>query len=115
MTQSEMLLSLYATTQKWQLSEQEFRILLGVQNATESALAELAQRNALPADLVKRMLLLHDIAQCLNALLPGGAADGWVRRQNAAFENQTALHVMLSGGERGIERVLRYLKAVIWS
>ena len=87
----------------WQPSINEVRL-----NAAATVFS-LSQDHA---DTVERISHLLSIYKALQILLPDPqAADGWVRRDNQFFDNQSALEVMLGGLVADIYKVREYVNA----
>jgi hypothetical protein len=99
--------------QAWGLSTDEQRRLLGEPpRSTFFAWRKAPAQAALPRDTLERLSLILGIYKSLQILLPdAAAADGWVRKGNAAFGGSTALAVMLGGNVGDLLRVRRWLDA----
>ena len=101
--------------QAWALTEGELAELLGVQPEVVQAWRQDSCETT-PAAL-ERISVMLGIFRAINTLIPEpSAADGWIRRPNAAphFGGRTALATMLQGGLPAIVEVRRYLDAQIW-
>ncbi len=95
----------------WGLSTEEQIILLGTPGRSTFFKWKKSGGN-LPNDTVERISHLLSIYKALQILLPDPqAADGWVRRDNQFFDNQSALEVMLGGLVADIYKVREYVNA----
>ncbi len=102
--------------QAWRLSVDEQLALLGQPpRSTFFAWRKQPDRAALPRDTLERLSYLLGIYKSLQILLPDAmAADGWVRRPNAAptFAGRSALDRMLAGNVADLAFVRQYLDGV---
>lgn len=100
----------------WGLSVDEQLTLLGQPpRSTYFAWRKHPEKAALPRDTLERLSNLLGIYKSLQILLPdAAAADGWVRRPNAAtpFGGGSALQRMLAGNVSDLNLVRRYLDGV---
>lgn len=98
----------------WGLSQQEARILLGSPPESTYYKWKSGQVRTVPRDLLERLSYLLGIYKALQILLPDpAAADGWIRRPNAAvlFGGRSALDFMLSGNVAELYLTRQYLDA----
>jgi hypothetical protein len=102
--------------QAWGLSVDEQLVLLGQPpRSTFFAWRKHPEKASLSRDTLERLSDLLGIYKALQILLPDeAAADGWVRRANAAspFGGRSALERMLAGNVSDIHFVRRYLDGV---
>jgi len=100
----------------WGLSVDEQLTLLGQPpRSTFFAWRKHPERAGLPRDTLERLSNLLGIYKSLQILLPDpAAADGWVRKPNAAppFGGRSALDRMLAGNVSDLNLVRRYLDGV---
>jgi hypothetical protein len=100
----------------WGLSIDEQLTLLGQPpRSTFFAWRKQPDKATLPRDTLERLSNLLGIYKSLQILLPdAAAADGWVRRPNAAppFGGRSALDRMLAGNVGDLNLVRRYLDGV---
>lgn len=95
----------------WGLSTEEQITLLGTPGRSTFFKWKKSGGN-LPNDTVERISHLLSIYKALQILLPDpNAADGWVRKENQFFGNQSALEVMLGGLVADIYKVREYVNA----
>ena len=91
-------------TKAWQLSGSDAEKLLGLEK-------EVTANNQLPSHTKRRLSLLIGIYESLHRLFQDTEqANVWVHKPNKAFNDDTALYLMLSDIE-GIEKVNKYLSA----
>ncbi len=98
----------------WELSAVEARTLLGGPPASTYFKWKAGQVGAVSRDVLERVSYVLGIYKSLQILLPRPeAADGWVRRPNAAapFHGASALERMLSGNVADLFVVRQYLDA----
>ena len=100
----------------WALSVDEQLTLLGQPpRSTYFAWRKTPDKAALPRDTLERLSNILGIYKSLQILLPeAAAADGWVRKPNAAppFGGGSALARMLAGNVSDLNLVRRYLDGV---
>lgn len=95
----------------WQLSSEDQIQLLGSPGRS-TFFKWKKEGGTLPKDTNERISHLLAIFKALEIILPDEeAADGWVRRANAIFKDQSALDVMLNGHVADIIRVRQYVDA----
>jgi hypothetical protein len=95
----------------WQLSTEDQLLLLGSPGRS-TFFKWKKEGGTIPRDTVERVSHLLAIHKALEILLPDiRAADGWVRRPNGFFNDQSALDVMRGGQVMDIYRVRQYLDA----
>lgn len=101
--------------QAWGLDEKMQLTLLGQPSRSTFYQWKRTPGNArLPADTLERVSYLLGVYKALHILLPDAqAADGWVKRPNAAspFNGRSALELMLAGQVVDLYRVRSYLDA----
>ncbi|HSJ24857.1 MAG TPA: MbcA/ParS/Xre antitoxin family protein [Longimicrobiales bacterium] len=98
----------------WQLSVDEQLVLLGSPGRSTYFKWKKEGATSVPRDVLERLSYILGIWKALQILLPDeAAADGWVRRPNAAepFGGRSALERMLSGNVADLYEVRRYLDA----
>ena len=98
----------------WSLSVEEQMILLGLTARSTFFKWKKDPNPGLPKDTLERISYILGIYKALQILLPDEqAADGWVRRPNAAlpFGGRSALDRMLSGQVADLFVVRQYLDA----
>jgi hypothetical protein len=100
----------------WGLSvDEQLRLLGQPPRSTWFAWRKQPEKAALPRDTLERLSNILGIYKALQILLPDpAAADGWVRRPNAAppFGGRSALDRMLAGNVSDLNLVRRYLDGV---
>lgn len=95
----------------WDLTSEQQVVLLG-SPARSTFFKWKKDGGALPSDTLERISHLLSIYKCLTILFPDpNRADGWVRRANKYWNDQSALDRMLSGKMADIIDVRRYLDA----
>jgi hypothetical protein len=104
----------FRIAEAWKLTPDEQMTLLGIPSRSTF----YKWRNDPPArlapDLLERLSYLFGIYKDLQVLLPeAAAADGWIRKPNAAplFSGRSALDRMLSGRVADLYVVRQYLDA----
>ena len=103
--------------QVWDLSESEQLALLGLGTADDLESLRGTMPHELPVAVIERIVILLDIFQAINTLLPASArADAWVRAANRAplLNGRSALDLMCENLD-GLRQVRRYLQAEIWA
>ena len=98
----------------WGLGVEEQITLLGSPGRSTYFKWKREGATSLPRDVLERISYLLGIYKALQILLPDAtAADGWVRRPNAAppFGGRSALERMLSGNVADLYLVRQYLDA----
>lgn len=98
---------------RWGLTDAEAAVLLGgvstktVQRWREGSFGRVGR------DLADRMSTLLGIHKALRLVFADPARGyAWVRKPNAAFDEASALEVMMRGGLEDLLRVRRYLDSV---
>lgn len=95
----------------WQLTTDDQLLLLGSPGRS-TFFKWKKEGGSIPKDSVERVSHLLAIHKALEILLPDPrAADGWVRRPNKFFKEQSALDVMRGGQVMDIYRVRQYVDA----
>lgn len=95
----------------WQLTTEDQLLLLGSPGRS-TFFKWKKEGGSIPKDSVERVSHLLAIHKALEILLPDPrAADGWVRRPNKFFNEQSALDVMRGGQVMDIYRVRQYVDA----
>lgn len=95
----------------WQLSAEDQIQLLGSPGRS-TFFKWKKEGGTLPKDTIERISHLLAIFKALEIILPDErAADGWVRRPNAFFKEQSALDIMRNGHVADIIRVRQYMDA----
>lgn len=100
--------------ERWQLSINEQRRLLGEPPASTFYKWKATRQARLSRDTLERVSYLLGIYKALHTLLPSRqAADTWIRRPNGApgFNGASALNHMLGGNVADLADVRRYLDA----
>ncbi len=98
----------------WDLSVDEQMTLLGVTARSTFFKWKKDPNTALPKDTLERISYILGVYKALQILLPDEkAADGWIKRPNAAplFGGRSALDRMLSGQVADLYAVRQYLDA----
>ena len=98
----------------WGLSVDEQMTLLGITARSTFFKWKKDANTALPRDTLERISYILGVYKALQILLPDEkAADGWIRRPNAAplFGGRSALDRMLSGQVADLFVVRQYLDA----
>jgi len=95
----------------WELSTDEQITLLGSPGRSTFFKWKKSGGN-LPHDTIERISHLLGIYKSLQIVLPNPeAADGWIKKPNAFFDDRSALDVMLGGNVVDIYKVREYLDA----
>lgn len=95
----------------WELSTDEQITLLGSPGRSTFFKWKKSGGN-LPHDTIERISHLLGIYKSLQIVLPNPeAADSWIRKSNAFFDDRSALDVMLGGNVVDIYKVREYLDA----
>jgi hypothetical protein len=95
----------------WQLTIDDQLLLLGSPGRS-TFFKWKKEGGSIPRDTIERISHLLAIHKALEILLPDtNSADGWVRKQNEFFGNQSALDVMRGGQVIDIYRVRQYVDA----
>jgi hypothetical protein len=109
------LRAFFEIKEKWQLSYEEARTLLGqpgkstYYNWQRGQVGDVVHR----LDLATRLSYVLGIFKALNEIYEHPElADSWVRKPNAAFGGQSALDRMLGGQVVDLARVREYLDSV---
>ena len=109
------LRAFFEIKEKWQLSYEEAKTLLGqpgkstYYNWQRGQVGDVVHR----MDLATRLSYVLGIFKALNAIYEHPElADSWVRKPNAAFGGQSALDRMLGGQVVDLARVREYLDSV---
>ena len=108
------LSSFFNITRAWGLSAQQERILLGSPPCSTFFNWKKRRQARLSRDTLERISYILGIYKALHTLLPREeAADGWVKRDNAAppFNGRSARAYMLRGNVCDLADVRRYLDA----
>lgn len=108
------LRTFFNIAQKWGLSDDEARALLGSPAAAVYSRWKRDQEGAVPADTLKRISYILGIYKALHLLFTEpGQADSWLRRSNAApiFGGRSALDRMMAGHIADLSAVRQYLDA----
>lgn len=107
------LKAFFAITQKWKLTGEQERILLGVPKATFYRWKHQLN-GSLTLDTLERISYILGIYKALRILLPNeNSANQWIHKPNTAplFSGKTALDKMLGGRVIDLADVRRYLDA----
>ena len=108
------LRTFFRIAELWGLSIDQQMVLLGVSARSTFFNWRKGGGPALPKDTLERLSYILGIYRALQILLPdAAAADGWVKRPNAAhpFGGASALDRMLSGQVADLYVVRQYLDA----
>ena len=111
---STALTAFFNITQRWGLSAEEERTLLGAPPRSTFFKWKSERAAKLSADTVERISYVMGIYKALRILLPTAeAAHAWVKKPNAAygFAGKSALERMLGGRVVDLADVRRYLDA----
>lgn len=107
------LCAFFNIAEKWELTTDEARCLLGAPGRTTFARWKRDRMVPVPADVLERISYILGIYKALHLLFADRAqADGWVRRPNAAlmFGGRSALDRMLAGQVADLYVVRQYLE-----
>jgi hypothetical protein len=95
----------------WQLTIDDQLLLLGSPGRS-TFFKWKKEGGSIPRDTIERISHLLAIHKALEILLPDtSVADGWIRKQNEFFRDQSALDVMRGGQVIDIYRVRQYVDA----
>lgn len=107
------LKAFFAITQKWQLSSDQERVLLGIPKATFYRWKQ-QKDGALSQDTLERISYILGIYKALRILLPTEKmANAWIHKPNLAplFSGHSALEKLMKGQVVDLADVRRYLDA----
>ena len=107
------LKAFFGITQKWQLSSDQERILLGIPKATFYRWKQ-RKDGTLSQDTIERISYILGIYKALRILLPTEKmANAWILRPNQAplFSGKSALDKLMKGQVIDLADVRRYLDA----
>lgn len=107
------LKAFFGITQKWALSREEERILLGVPKATFYRWRQQRDGSLTP-DTLERISYVLGIYKALRILIPNEkSANQWIHKPNAAplFNGSSALQKLMKGRVIDLADVRRYLDA----
>ncbi|MDR3477242.1 MAG: DUF2384 domain-containing protein [Gammaproteobacteria bacterium] len=110
---SVALKAFFGVTQKWGLSREEERVLLGVPKATFYRWRQHLEGSLTP-DTLERISYVLGIYKALRILIPNEkSANQWVHKPNAAalFNGSSALQKLMNGRVIDLADVRRYLDA----
>lgn len=110
------LRAFFAISEKWGLSPDDQRNLLGSPPPETFNFLQGSEVDAVSADILERISYVLGIYKALHTLFSDKAqADNWPKKTNNAklFNGQSALTYMLSDSCNGLERVHSYLKSQI--
>jgi len=106
------LKAFFALADEWQLSRDEAIALLGAPSERTFYRWRSGKVSNLPKDTLERISVLMGIYKAAHILLPDAErANAYVRRPSSAFDNESALDVMLKGKVENLYQVRRYLDA----
>lgn len=108
------LKAFFGITEKWNLSSDQERTLLGVDSTATFYRWKKQKEGALSLDTLERISYLLGIYKDLRILLPNEvAANNWIHKPNNAplFGGKTALDKLLVGRVIDLADVRRYLDA----
>lgn len=108
------LRTFFNIAQKWGLSDDEARGLLGSPAAAVYSRWKRDREGPVPADTMERISYILGIYKALHLLFTEPSqANSWVRRSNAApmFGGKSALERMISGRLTDLSAVRQYLDA----
>jgi hypothetical protein len=108
------LRTFFNIAEKWQLTAEEQRILLGSPSRSTFFAWKKKPPHVLPADTLERISYIFGIYKAIHILLPVPAnADAWIKKPNSApmFNGKSALHYMLQGRVMDLYSVRQYLDA----
>lgn len=112
-TSAVALKAFFAIAEKWQLSSEQERVLLGIPKATYYRWKQQTD-GSLSQDTLERISYILGIYKALHTLLPSDkAANEWVHQANAAplFSGHKAIDKLLQGHVVDLADVRRYLDA----
>ncbi|MES2217148.1 MAG: antitoxin Xre-like helix-turn-helix domain-containing protein [Pseudomonadota bacterium] len=107
------LKAFFGITQKWGLTSEQERILLGASRTTFYRWKQYRD-GTLPADTIERISYVLGIYKALRILLPNeAAANAWISKPNMAilFNGHSALEKLMQGRVIDLADVRRYLDA----
>lgn len=101
--------------QAWQMDFREQMRLLGLPRPVWSSMTR-GDRQVLPIEALKRIVLLARVFEAINMLFPPERADAWMRASNAApmFGGRSALDLMVEAGPPGVRAVRQYLQSELY-
>lgn len=102
----------------WKLKGEEKLVLIGVKGPAELQALRTSALEDVTLETIERVIILLDIFQALNTLLPvPERADAWLRAPNGAprFGGRSAMEMMVNEGLEGLRAVRAYLWAQRWS
>jgi len=100
--------------QKWELTDFERRVLLGVEHDEHLEVWHADNVAALSQDIVVRLTDFIRIHGALRVIFRNpDQCYSWVKRPNDTFSGKSALEVMVQDGTPGIVRVRSYLEAEV--
>ena len=111
---SDVALKAYvALTKRWELSNAEAAMLLGVSESTWDRIKR-GQRPTLNQDQLTRVSAMVGVYKGLHLVFADQMADRWPRLRNRGplFENRTPIEAMMEGGIPRMLDVRRYIDAV---
>ena len=106
------LRTFFAIADRWNLNTAERQRLLGLKASSYFKYRRNPESARLSRDTLERISYVLGIYKALGILLPRKeAADGWIRRKNAApvFNGYAPLDLMLAGKVSDLYMVRRYL------
>ena len=107
-----MLRAVLTLLDKWNLSRDEQRLLLGQPSERTLQRWRVGDIGPLPADTVYRLGDLLGIHKALHYMFTDPARGAaWVKRPSADFGGRPALDVMLQGAPTDLARIRAYLDA----
>jgi hypothetical protein len=96
----------------WNVKNNDQRIILGEPSDSTFYNWRKNQAKSLPRDTLERISYILGMYKSLGILFPTREqADAWVAKPNSAFNNESALQVMLKGNMLNLITVRNYLDA----
>ena len=106
------LKAFFAMADEWKLSREQATTLLGGPSERTFYRWRSGEVSGLPKDTLERISVMMGIYKAAHILLPEPErANAYIRRPNTAFDDQSALDVMLKGRVDNLYQVRRYLDA----
>lgn len=100
-----------AVTQEWLLSAPEQYKLLGLESEASLNDWNHTSESRISGEALVRISLLIGSYNALAALVPPGHQAHWLKTQNAAFNGEVPLDIMMTKGIEGLTLIRAYLEA----
>lgn len=106
------LKAFFNLAEAWELKNDQARNLLGNPSKTTFHRWKAGDVGSVPNDTIERISVLLGIYKATHILLPiKSRANAYVKKANSAFDNRSALEVMLGGRVDNLYQVRRHLDA----